>query len=317
MSDSSEGVAQGNARLVWDEKGEKREYLLEKTVEISIGRDKQVITLPDQKVSKLHAIVVWEKTDYVITDQKSSNGTYVNGTRIKQPTKLQDGDKISIGSTTFNFVGARLAKVENLATKIFSRPVEQAPVTETEVIETGKPADSIEHVETRIFEKATPEKVEERVVEKEEVEGKEEKVEALPQKEMGEGLKEISGVVEGLSSLIDQVNAARENIEKLRSEQEKLNARLVTSVSHLQSTAKKLETIIGQSVELNQKVQDSEFITLLAELSKKSTDVNLLVQLAEHAGLISDLAKLLSTHATKLDEIKQSLQDELADFTEG
>ena len=298
MSNSNEGVDQGNARLVWDEKGEKKEHFLDKTAETSIGRDKQTITLPDQKVSKLHAIVAWDENEFVIKDQKSSNGTFVNGTKIKQPTKLQDGDRISIGSTTFNFIGARLAQVENLATKIFSRSPEQAAAIESE-----KPADAIEHVETRIFEKIAPEK--------------EERVEPEPQKETGEGIKEITGVVDGLSGLIDQVNVTREIIEKLRSEQEKSKARVVSTVSNLQSIAKELETIVDQAVELNSQVQESDFIKLLAELSKKSSDVNLLVQLAGHAELISELAKLISAHATKLDELRQSLRDELADFTEG
>jgi len=294
MSESNKDVTQGVAKLVWDEKGEKKEFILDKAIEISIGRDKsRDITLSDQKVSKLHAVVFWNENRFTITDQNSSNGTFVNGTKIRAPTDLQGDDKIAIGSTTFNLVSAGTAQVENLKTRIFPQVSGEATAGKIE-----KPKDAVEHLVTGIFEDTFPKKVE-----------------STPSKETGGGLKEISDVVDGLSGLIDQVNATRETVEKLRDGQEKAKARVVSTVSKLNSVATELEKVVKQSVELNNQVKDSEFIKLLAELSKKSSDVNLLVELAGHAALISDLAKLISTQATKLDELRQSLSDELANFT--
>lgn len=293
MSESNKDVAQDIAKLVWEEKGEKKEFILDKATKVSIGRDKsQDITLPDQKVSKLHTIVSWNENRFVVTDQKSSNGTFVNGTQIKNPTDLKGGDKITIGAITFSFVAASTAQVAELKTRIFPRVSDEA--------EAGKPQmpkDALEHMETGIFEEVPPKKVE-----------------PAPSKAMGEGLKEISDIVDGLSGLIEQVNVTRETIEKLRDEQEKTKVRMVSTVSKLDSVAKELEKVVKQSVELNNQVKDSEFIKLLAELSKKSSDVNLLVELAGHAELISDLAKLISTQATKLDELRQLLNNELANF---
>lgn len=65
----------------------------------SIGRtDASQIVLPDQKVSRRHAMVhVDENGEYWLVDFGSSNGTYHNGRRVTQPIRLCDGDKIEIG----------------------------------------------------------------------------------------------------------------------------------------------------------------------------------------------------------------------------
>ncbi|MEO1171458.1 MAG: GGDEF domain-containing protein, partial [Myxococcota bacterium] len=50
-------------------------------------------------VSRSHATVLYVEGKCIISDLKSSNGTYVNGDRVSQQT-LTDGDKIQIGTTT-------------------------------------------------------------------------------------------------------------------------------------------------------------------------------------------------------------------------
>jgi pSer/pThr/pTyr-binding forkhead associated (FHA) protein len=59
------------------------------------------IVLADQQSSGLHAVIQRQANNYVITDQNSINGTFVNGVRIQSPTTLHPGDTISIGSTHF------------------------------------------------------------------------------------------------------------------------------------------------------------------------------------------------------------------------
>ena len=67
-----------------------------------IGRDKRnALIISDPKVSKFHAIITFVKGTGYICDSSSSNGTYVNGRRIKsgKKTLLKNGDKIKVGST--------------------------------------------------------------------------------------------------------------------------------------------------------------------------------------------------------------------------
>jgi hypothetical protein len=69
---------------------------------ITLGRDlSSDIQLNDGQVSRKHAVIQRIQDVYVITDQHSTNGTYVNGQRITRPTILAHGTLIAIGFTQF------------------------------------------------------------------------------------------------------------------------------------------------------------------------------------------------------------------------
>ncbi|NEP84774.1 MAG: FHA domain-containing protein [Okeania sp. SIO3B3] len=72
--------------------------------ESKMGRDrKNVVVVSDPKVSRHHATLLPHDKTFLLQDQGSANGTFVNGAQIGQPTRLQPDDKISIGDTTFLF----------------------------------------------------------------------------------------------------------------------------------------------------------------------------------------------------------------------
>jgi len=74
-----------------------RRWLLDREEVLSIGRsDECQITLPDRQVSRYHARISWLNDRYQVEDLKSKNGTHVNGEKIFEPTKLEDGDEIQI-----------------------------------------------------------------------------------------------------------------------------------------------------------------------------------------------------------------------------
>jgi pSer/pThr/pTyr-binding forkhead associated (FHA) protein len=63
----------------------------------TIGRDDgNALQLPDPQVSKRHAIIRAKGGVCTIEDLDSTNGTTVNGTRVKRTT-LRIGDRIGIG----------------------------------------------------------------------------------------------------------------------------------------------------------------------------------------------------------------------------
>ena len=74
---------------------------------LRIGRDNanDIVINGDSLVSRFHAVI--ENVDYIyyITDNGSTNGTYVNNNPAKKGDRIQlnKGDKIKIGSSTINF----------------------------------------------------------------------------------------------------------------------------------------------------------------------------------------------------------------------
>jgi pSer/pThr/pTyr-binding forkhead associated (FHA) protein len=73
--------------------------------EIVIGRNPTTdITLLDEGISREHALVVFDEDGpgYIIEDLQSTNGTKVNGKRVRSAS-LVEGDKIQIGQTLFRF----------------------------------------------------------------------------------------------------------------------------------------------------------------------------------------------------------------------
>jgi pSer/pThr/pTyr-binding forkhead associated (FHA) protein len=74
--------------------------------ETIIGRNPTTeITLLDENISREHAVVFVDadQTCFTIEDLQSTNGTKVNGKRIRS-ADLSNGDEIEIGHTRFKFV---------------------------------------------------------------------------------------------------------------------------------------------------------------------------------------------------------------------
>lgn len=77
---------------------------------ITIGRDpSNDITISHPIVSKNHAEIVKQDGRVFLVDLGSSNGTFVNGIKVKRH-QLQELDRIVIGPTELHFTGASLAK---------------------------------------------------------------------------------------------------------------------------------------------------------------------------------------------------------------
>ena len=66
--------------------------------EVSIGRDNSnALPIADAEVSRKHALMELRGSAYVIQDLGSTNGTFINGTRITSPQILNPGDIVSFG----------------------------------------------------------------------------------------------------------------------------------------------------------------------------------------------------------------------------
>jgi len=69
----------------------------------TLGRSRtNRVALADEQVSGKHARIRLDADTYFLTDLGSSNGTFVNGERVRE-RRLQSGDRILIGGTTLEF----------------------------------------------------------------------------------------------------------------------------------------------------------------------------------------------------------------------
>jgi two-component system NtrC family sensor kinase len=73
--------------------------------QITIGRDVgNTIQLHDTEISRRHAVLTREGRRYKLVDNRSSNGTFINGKRLSTHV-LAAGDELTLGSTVLLFTG--------------------------------------------------------------------------------------------------------------------------------------------------------------------------------------------------------------------
>jgi len=99
---------------VWLESGDGRRWPVAATC--SLGRSAtNHIVIEDGKVSRRHALVhKQDDAEYWVIDLGSGNGTYINGRRVTQPTRLSNGDSLQLGDHALSF--------HQIAVRPFSEP---------------------------------------------------------------------------------------------------------------------------------------------------------------------------------------------------
>jgi hypothetical protein len=98
------GVEQERVALAW----EGRRLPIEQR-RVLIGRSRECdVQLADPNVSRRHAELRQEGASYWIVDLDSTNGIEVNGRKLKR-SKLESGDRVTMGSTELVFTRERAA----------------------------------------------------------------------------------------------------------------------------------------------------------------------------------------------------------------
>lgn len=104
-SDTAErmGVSAPAQLLVLDESGTVRERIAITREPVVIGRlSSSDVVLGDANVSRRHAELRRDGTDWVLVDLGSTNGTLVNG-KLAREHRLSDGDRLSFGTSELTF----------------------------------------------------------------------------------------------------------------------------------------------------------------------------------------------------------------------
>jgi pSer/pThr/pTyr-binding forkhead associated (FHA) protein len=91
---------------------------LSKSRKFTIGRSsKSSLPLKSGTISATHASIKWNKSAFKIRDERSTNGTFVNGKRISGITPLKDGDKIRLGQFVLTFSARKVRTKKDGAPK--------------------------------------------------------------------------------------------------------------------------------------------------------------------------------------------------------
>lgn len=71
---------------------------------ITLGRNRDIeLPLPDLKLSRRHCQIEFRPTGFLLRDLGSTNGTYLNSTRIQGEVALGHGDHVVLGDTEIEF----------------------------------------------------------------------------------------------------------------------------------------------------------------------------------------------------------------------
>jgi DNA-binding winged helix-turn-helix (wHTH) protein len=67
---------------------------------VTLGRAETCdVVIPHPTVSRVHAQIELQHNRYILSDAGSSNGTYLNGRRVEEPTQLSTNDELWLGSS--------------------------------------------------------------------------------------------------------------------------------------------------------------------------------------------------------------------------
>lgn len=94
------------AKIRWTDpkSGETKEYVLTEGATATIGRlESNDICIPEQHVSRQHAVINYRDGIFMITDLGSANGTFVNDKQLEGPFPLASGDEIRLYVPVLNF----------------------------------------------------------------------------------------------------------------------------------------------------------------------------------------------------------------------
>ncbi len=108
--------------IISEKGGAERKETFDKN-EINVGRVQgNDLMLPKGNVSKHHARLLFRDGRFIVTDLKSTNGTYVNGRKIAQATIVREGDKIYIGDFVLRVDtgNSQMAALDQIAPSIAS-----------------------------------------------------------------------------------------------------------------------------------------------------------------------------------------------------
>ena len=119
-----QGVSQsGQVYLITNLLQDTSQMLLQSQNVWTIGRNRgAALSLSDCKLSRRHAVILYDADGFYLIDLNSLNGSYVNGDRVQQRHHLKDGDRVCLGSVEFSFfISQQRHSLEPIHPEVLSR----------------------------------------------------------------------------------------------------------------------------------------------------------------------------------------------------
>jgi predicted component of type VI protein secretion system len=127
------------ARLLLETGGERREIKVAGS--ITVGRERTAgVYLDDKTLSREHTKFYLENGKLFVRDLESRNGTYLNGTLIKNTQPLKAGDRVKVGSAMFTVMPEAGEAMPAVTAPLAARPAAPAPAPRTTVTAPAAPA---------------------------------------------------------------------------------------------------------------------------------------------------------------------------------
>lgn len=117
-------VQESQTYLVTNLMGGQTQALMQPQHAWLIGRDRTAaLYLPDERLSRRHAVLQYVAGEgFYLFDLNSTNGSFINGERVRQVAPLKEGDRIRLGSLTFSFFISQAAQeVGLLSTQVLEQ----------------------------------------------------------------------------------------------------------------------------------------------------------------------------------------------------
>ena len=130
------------AKIIWDDPqtGESHELVLNEGASASIGRlETNEICIKEQHVSRQHAIIEYRDGMFVITDNASANGVFINDQRLTGAYPLIAGDVIRLYVPTLSFAALVTDEEQRHATEAGVPLASPADAANGRLVITGGP----------------------------------------------------------------------------------------------------------------------------------------------------------------------------------
>jgi pilus assembly protein CpaF len=154
--------------VIVDPQGERhRMTYREQSIRVGRGSECELV-LPAEDVSHQHCKITLADGKVVVTDLKSTNGTYVNSVRLKGPTILRPVDRMTVGRYVLQIDVAKAAarstmRYTAVSRKPFSAPIKEGPTRIATPIAKGKKPGEVESKPSALLDLAKAEQLEQAV----------------------------------------------------------------------------------------------------------------------------------------------------------
>lgn len=117
----------------------------------TIGRDSRQVGIPmqDKRLSRCHAAIRYiEGKGFYLADLNSSNGSFLNGDRVREARRLQQGDQIRLGgSTIVFFTGSTQRDLPPVSADLLEQ-IKTVPIDATSPPDAEVPNRALSHAES-------------------------------------------------------------------------------------------------------------------------------------------------------------------------